>query len=66
MKHSYAFPKGFMWGCATASYQVEGATRENGRGDSVWDVFCRQPGGSAAYRSRQGIVRRRAELDLSK
>jgi beta-glucosidase len=33
------FPDGFLWGAATASYQIEGATREGGRGPSVWDVF---------------------------
>lgn len=39
-----AFPDGFVWGAASASYQIEGGAREHGRGDSVWDVFCRQPG----------------------
>lgn len=38
------FPKGFVWGTATAAYQVEGATSEEGRGSSVWDTFCRRPG----------------------
>lgn len=38
------FPQGFLWGAATASYQVEGAEAEDGRGPSIWDVFSRTPG----------------------
>ncbi|MGL4751392.1 MAG: glycoside hydrolase family 1 protein, partial [Aeromonadaceae bacterium] len=34
----------FVWGAAAASFQIEGATREDGRGASVWDAFCQQPG----------------------
>ena len=38
------FPEGFLWGCATASYQVEGGARDGGRGPSLWDVFSHTPG----------------------
>ncbi|GIE97901.1 GH1 family beta-glucosidase [Paractinoplanes rishiriensis] len=38
------FPDGFIWGAATASYQIEGAAREDGRGPSIWDTFTRTPG----------------------
>ncbi|MCP2200602.1 GH1 family beta-glucosidase [Lentzea flava] len=38
------FPQGFLWGAATAAFQVEGATDSDGRTDSIWDVFCRVPG----------------------
>ncbi|CAN5751391.1 GH1 family beta-glucosidase [soil metagenome] len=41
------FPDGFMWGAATAAYQIEGAVREDGRGESIWDRFCRVPGAIA-------------------
>lgn len=39
-----SFPQGFQWGCATASYQVEGAAAEDGRGPSLWDIFSHTPG----------------------
>src|SRR5712692_9303275 len=38
------FPANFLWGCATASYQVEGAVNEDGRGPSVWDTFSHTRG----------------------
>ena len=41
---SISFPDDFLWGTATASYQVEGAAGEDGRGPSVWDVFCKRRG----------------------
>jgi len=39
-----SFPAGFLWGSATASYQVEGAVKEDGRAPSVWDTFAHTPG----------------------
>ena len=38
------FPKDFVWGAASASYQIEGAAREDGKGLSIWDAMCTWPG----------------------
>ncbi len=38
------FPAGFVWGAATASYQIEGAVTEGGRGPTIWDTFAHEPG----------------------
>ena len=48
------FPKDFIWGAATASYQVEGAGHEGGRGECIWDTFARRPG--AVYAGENGEV----------
>ena len=49
-----AFPPEFVWGTATAAYQIEGAVTEGGRGPSIWDDFCAQPG--AIVRGETGAV----------
>ncbi|WP_407652545.1 GH1 family beta-glucosidase [Amycolatopsis cynarae] len=41
------FPTGFLWGASTAAFQIEGATADDGRTDSIWDAFCRVPGAVA-------------------
>jgi beta-glucosidase len=48
------FGKDFVWGAATAAYQVEGAAAEDGRGPSVWDVFCKKPG--AVFEGHTGDI----------
>jgi beta-glucosidase len=39
-----SLPRDFVWGAATAAYQIEGAANADGRGESIWDRFCRTPG----------------------
>jgi len=41
---SLDFPPGFVWGAATAAYQIEGAVGEDGRAPSIWDTFSHTPG----------------------
>jgi beta-glucosidase len=48
------FPKDFLWGTATASYQIEGAWNEDGKGESTWDRFSHTPG--AIYQNQNGDV----------
>ncbi len=48
------FPTDFTWGVASAAYQIEGAPREDGKGPSVWDMFCAKEG--AIWRGQNGDV----------
>jgi beta-glucosidase len=41
------FPQDFVWGTATSAFQIEGAAHDDGKGPSIWDRFCRQPGAIA-------------------
>ena len=43
-KEKHGFPEDFLWGSASAAYQVEGAAEEEGKGRSNWDEFVRIPG----------------------
>jgi beta-glucosidase len=43
------FPPDFVWGVATSSFQIEGAPSEDGKGPSIWDTFCQQPGAIADH-----------------
>jgi beta-glucosidase len=62
------FPDDFLWGSATASYQIEGAVGEGGRGASIWDTFSHTPG--KTYRGDTGDIacdhyhRLEGDLDL--
>ena len=47
MPNNAKFSKAFVWGTATASYQIEGAVRAGGRGTSIWDTFSHTPGRTA-------------------
>jgi beta-glucosidase len=67
---AYAFPEGFLWGVATSAHQIEGAFREGGRGESIWDRFEATPGriadGSDASVACDHFHRWREDIDLMK
>ncbi len=62
------FPGGFLWGVATAAYQIEGAVSEGGRGPSIWDTFSHTPGkiarGDTGDIACDGYHRLEGDLDL--
>lgn len=64
----HRFPPDFVWGVATSSYQIEGAAQADGKGESIWDRFCRQPGaiadGSNGDVACDHYHRMEADLDL--
>jgi beta-glucosidase len=62
------FPDGFVFGAATAAFQIEGATTADGRGESIWDRFCATPGkvenGDTGDPACEHYLRWRDDLDL--
>jgi beta-glucosidase len=48
------FPEDFLWGAATASYQIEGAHDVDGKGESIWDRFSHTPG--KVYNNQNGDI----------
>ncbi|GAB3809628.1 GH1 family beta-glucosidase [Micromonospora zhanjiangensis] len=64
------FPDGFQWGAATSAYQIEGAAKDDGRGQSVWDTFSHTPGrtrgGDTGDVAADHYHRYREDLDLMK
>jgi beta-glucosidase len=52
--HALEFPRGFLWGCATSAYQIEGAVGADGRGVTIWDTFAHTPG--KTYQGQTGDV----------
>ena len=54
MNKNSSFPDDFSWGVASASYQIEGAPAEDGKGPSVWDMFCQKEG--VVWKGQNGDV----------
>ena len=50
------FDKDFLWGSATSAYQIEGATTEDGRKDSIWDTFLQKTRGYSRSYIRRGSL----------
>lgn len=64
----FRFPESFLWGTSTAAFQVEGASTEEGRGESIWDRFCATPGkvafGHDGSRAADQFHRYREDIEL--
>ncbi len=62
------FPPSFIWGAASSAYQIEGAAAADGKGESIWDEFCRRPGaiadGSTGEVACDHYHRLESDLDL--
>ena len=70
MARAGGFPPDFVWGCSNSSYQTEGSTRADGRGESIWDDFCRKPGavalGHSGERACDSYLRPEEDIALLK
>ncbi|MFM2118768.1 MAG: hypothetical protein RL722_236 [Pseudomonadota bacterium] len=62
------FPADFVWGVSTSAFQIEGAHDADGKGPSIWDTFCAQPGviadGSNGHLACDHVNRLESDLDL--